>query len=109
MSNISKTQKNLKKKLSLDDYMHLDEQESRDVVVSNAGESSETDHARETSSAKQTEQSAGSKIKATYYLTEDDHSALTHIYIKRLQNKQKTDRSALIGEAIRLLYDKEIA
>jgi hypothetical protein len=51
----------------------------------------------------------GAKIKVTYYLSEDDYSALTHVYIKRLQDRKKTDRSALIGEAIRLLYEKEMS
>ena len=109
MDNISKAQKNLKKKLSLDDYVQLEEQGCHlngqiQVHEEITGQSSKS------SAEKKTEQVVGgSKIKATYYLTEDDHSALTHVYIKRLQNKQKTDRSALISEAIRLLYKKEMA
>jgi hypothetical protein len=108
MSNISKAEKNLKKKLSLDDYMLAEEQEY--------GQGSETDlqaaaieKTCKSVAVKKDEQHLGSqKIKATYYLSEDDHSALTNVYIRRLQNKQKTDRSALISEAIRLLYKKEI-
>lgn len=109
MSNISKAQKNLKKKLSLDDYMLIDEQEHRpDGHMQEVKSVADTNKRSETE--KSVEQvSVSSKIKATYYLTEDDHSALTHVYIKRLQNKQKTDRSALISEAIRLLYKKEMA
>lgn len=106
MSNISKAERNLKKKLSLDDYIQIEEQQApqgqtyiSDVVVEKpAGLSSQ----------KNFEQSANQKIKATYYLSEDDHSALTNVYIRRLQNKQKTDRSALISEAIRMLYKKEM-
>jgi len=48
------------------------------------------------------------KIKATYYLSQEDNQALIDIYIKRLQSKSKTDKSALIAEAINLLYQKEM-
>lgn len=47
------------------------------------------------------------KIKATYYLTKEDNKVLTDIYIKRLQADNKTDKSALISEAIKLLYKRE--
>lgn len=106
MSNISKAEKNLKKKLSLDDYMQNDvQQEPR-------GQTHIPDAIVEKSAApivqQKSEQSASQKIKATYYLSEEDHGALTDVYIKRLQNKQKTDRSALVSEAIRLLYKQEM-
>ena len=48
------------------------------------------------------------KIKATFYLSDADNQALTDMYIKRLQEKNKTDKSALIAEAIRLLYKREM-
>ena len=109
MNNISKAQKNLKKKLSLDDYMQVEEQQQStqnnvQIKEAHSGASNVPDVEK-----KSEQVTASAKIKATYYLTEDDHSALTHVYIKRLQNKQKTDRSALISEAIRLLYTKEMA
>ena len=105
MDNISKAQKNLKKKLSLDDYVQGQERGlyvREQVLV-------QSDKSDSDASSKAEQTIGSSKIKATYYLTEDDHSALTHVYIKRLQNKQKTDRSALISEAIRLLYKNEMA
>ena len=106
MDNISKAQKNLKKKLSLDDYAQIGELEQH----GNSQVQVQADNNSTLNAEKKSDQITGSsKIKATYYLTEDDHSALTHVYIKRLQNKQKTDRSALISEAIRLLYKKEMA
>lgn len=49
-----------------------------------------------------------SKIKATYYLTAQDYQALTQVYINRLQSNTKTDKSSLIGEAIKLLYQNEL-
>lgn len=88
--------------------MQSQEQETElhsQVTVQDAGEESSQGVTEKKSSSA----AASSKIKATYYLSEDDHSALTHVYIKRLQNKQKTDRSALISEAIRLLYKQEMA
>jgi len=105
MSNISKTQKNLKQKLSLSDYGRIEQREDYDAEETVA-------HAKpavRANAATLAQEQSSSKIKATYYLSEDDYSALTHVYIKRLQDKKKTDRSALIGEAIRLLYEKEMA
>jgi hypothetical protein len=106
MSNISKTEKNLKKKLSLDDYVNHEEQQAPrgQVHIQDA-----IDQCPGSVVEKNCEQLLqAQKIKVTYYLSEDDHSALTNVYIKRLQNRQKTDRSALVSEAIRLLYKKEI-
>ncbi|HML18988.1 MAG TPA: hypothetical protein PKD74_00220 [Candidatus Dependentiae bacterium] len=105
MSNISKTQKNLKQKLSLSDYGRIEQREDYDTEETVA----HTKPAVRANAATLAQEQASSKIKATYYLSEDDYSALTHVYIKRLQDKKKTDRSALIGEAIRLLYEKEMA
>lgn len=106
MSNISKAEKNLKRKLSLDDYRPTDDQQAP------VGQTYITDSAVSEQTAPEVptvpEKISVAKIKATYYLSEEDHSALTGLYIKRLQNKQKTDRSALVSEAIRLLYKEEM-
>lgn len=48
------------------------------------------------------------KLKTTLYMAEADEHLLDEIFIKRLRNRNKTDRSALICEAIRLLYEKEL-
>lgn len=48
------------------------------------------------------------KTKATLYMSEQDEKLLLEVFIKRLQSRKKTDRSALICEGIRLLYEKEI-
>ncbi len=47
------------------------------------------------------------KIKVTHYLSEEDNDRLTSMYIKRLQEKKKVDKSALISQAIQLLFKKE--
>lgn len=48
------------------------------------------------------------KAKATVYMTEEDEVMLNEVFIKRLRNRRKTDKSALLCEGIRLLYEKEI-
>lgn len=48
------------------------------------------------------------KTKTTIYMSEEDENLLNEIFIKRLREKNKTDRSALLCEGIRLLYEKEI-
>ena len=48
------------------------------------------------------------KAKTTIYMTEEDETQLNEIFIKRLRERRKTDKSALLCEGIRLLYEKEI-
>jgi hypothetical protein len=49
------------------------------------------------------------KAKTTIYMSEEDERMLNEIFIKRLRKKKKTDRSALLCEGIRLLYQIEVA
>ena len=104
MSNISKAEKKLKKKLSFDDYVHSEQQ----APCGQTNIQDAIEQCQPAATPRNVEDSAA-KIKVTYYLSEEDHGALTDVYIKRLKSKQKTDRSALVSEAIRLLYKKEIA
>ena len=146
MSNISQASKDLKKKLSFNDYNSPAQQSAVKPVDQSASEpannpndkniptcqpagmpsnqnaiTSQTveshdgisdiparHHAGKSDHKKHDQRIPTQKIKATYYLSEDDNQALTDIYIKRLQNKNKTDKSALIAEAIRLLYKREM-
>jgi hypothetical protein len=57
---------------------------------------------------KEKETEAIKKAKATVYMTEKDETLLNEIFIKRLRDRRKTDKSALLCEGIRLLYEKEI-
>lgn len=41
-------------------------------------------------------------------MSEEDEDLLNEIFIKRLRNRNKTDKSSLICEGIRLLYEKEV-
>ncbi len=51
---------------------------------------------------------ANKKSKTTVYMSEEDEDLLNEIFIKRLRNRNKTDKSSLICEGIRLLYEKEV-
>lgn len=51
---------------------------------------------------------APKKTKTTIYMPEDVEMLLNEIFIKRLRERRKTDKSALICEGIRLLYDMEM-
>lgn len=46
------------------------------------------------------------KNKLTLYLTEEEQKLFDEIYIERLKQKRKTDRSMLFAEAIKLLHEK---
>ncbi len=48
------------------------------------------------------------KAKTTVYMSEEDEILLDEIFIKRLRDRNKTDRSTLLCEGIRLLYEKEV-
>lgn len=48
------------------------------------------------------------KAKTTVYMTEEEETMLNELFIKRLREKRKTDKSALLCEGIRLLFKKEI-
>lgn len=48
------------------------------------------------------------KSKTTVYMTEEEETLLNELFIKRLREKRKTDKSALFCEGIRLLFEKEI-
>lgn len=48
------------------------------------------------------------KTKTTLYMSENDEKLLDEVFIKRLRDRNKTDRSSLLCEGIRLLYEKEI-
>lgn len=48
------------------------------------------------------------KAKTTVYMTDEEETMLNELFIKRLRNKKKTDKSALLCEGIRLLFEKEI-
>ena len=48
------------------------------------------------------------KAKATIYMSEEDEFFLNEVFIKRLRERNKTDKSTLLCEGIRLLYRKEI-
>ena len=48
------------------------------------------------------------KAKTTVYMTDEDEILLNELLIKRLRERRKTDKSALLSEGIRLLFEKEI-
>ena len=47
------------------------------------------------------------KTRTTVYFPESEYRMLNEIYTRRLLSDQKKDKSALICEAIRLLYKKD--
>lgn len=48
------------------------------------------------------------KAKTTVYMTDEEETLLNELFIKRLREKRKTDKSALLCEGIKLLFEKEI-
>lgn len=41
-------------------------------------------------------------------MTEEEEDLLNELFIKRIRERNKTDKSALFCEGIRLLFEKEI-
>lgn len=125
MSNLSRTSKKLKKKLSFADYSKPVNQHDVKIVDQLNCAPVEQHTSKPTyqqqvptgttvschTSKKDNPQPANTTcrtVKATYYLTAQENDALTEIYIKRMQEKNKTDKSALIGKAIQLLHKQEM-
>ena len=54
------------------------------------------------------EAEAPKKAKTTVYMTEEEEMMLNELFIKRLRGKRKTDKSALLCEGIKLLFEREI-
>jgi hypothetical protein len=48
------------------------------------------------------------KAKTTVYMTEEQEALLNELFIKRIRDRNKTDKSALLCEGIKLLFEKEI-
>lgn len=48
------------------------------------------------------------KLKTSVYISKEDEKLLDEVFIKRLRDRKKTDRSTLLCEGIRLLYEKEL-
>ncbi len=48
------------------------------------------------------------KFKSSVYLSETENRMVNELYAKRLLSDNKTDKSALICEAIHLLYQAEM-
>lgn len=47
------------------------------------------------------------KVKVSAYLTEEAEKALAELYTTRYMKDRKTDRSAIVSEAILAFYEKE--
>ncbi|MCH9631548.1 MAG: hypothetical protein S4CHLAM37_15710 [Chlamydiia bacterium] len=60
-------------------------------------------------SKKSASRRSSKKNKLTLYLTEEEEKLFNEIYIKRLQENRKTDRSTIFAEAVKLLYKHEVA
>lgn len=91
MSQISDAEKHLLEKMSFKDYTKPQEKTSKKALVSQ-------------SSSRRNQK----KTKLTLYLTEDEETLFNEIYIKRLKEGKKTDRSTLFSEAVKLLYKQEL-
>jgi len=55
-----------------------------------------------------TKNDSAKKAKTTVYMTEEEETFLNELFIKRLRERKKTDKSALFCEGIKLLFEKEL-
>ncbi len=120
MSNISKISTDIKKKLSFKDYDLPPNQES-DKELSQQIDMPTTQNMAPKQDLRQEDKPAkchaaketcrhrdiSAKTKSTFYLNSEAEQQFTDIYINRLKSDRKIDRSALICEAIKLLFKNE--
>lgn len=117
MSNIKRTTTDIKKKLSFQDYGKPIEQQEGALSNQNGTNTERlfagnTDHQQnnnrvESHASIPPKHNNAAKSKATYYIGHEERAMITEIYIKKLKKFGKADRSALICQAIRLLYERE--
>ena len=117
MSRISRTSANIKKKLSFGDYGKPAKQQTSKKVKQAAAKPvkqkavkqvvQHTSEPVQQLAAKPASQPAGNKMKATYYLGSEEIKMMTNMYIDRLRKYNKADKSSIICEAIRTLYERE--
>lgn len=120
MSNISKTSANIKKKLSLNDYRKPASQQAskptqpRTVTPARKHASPNKPVSKPVDvpvpqpvSTPAQRQKADTKMKATFYLGEQENKMLTQLFINSLKRNAKIDKSALVCTAIRMLYERD--
>src|SRR5437868_13375153 len=109
MDVLSKVSDNIKKKLTLQDYVSLnnktESQHGGILAKQQDGKATQQPDSSPPEAPLQ-DSRAATKVKVTYYLTKEDNQRLTNIYIKNLQLGKKIDKSALIAAAIQLLAKK---
>ena len=95
-----------KKRVSFDDYgkdaEHIEE--AAEATIKTV-ESQKTKPAQ--SEVKSTERRYAKKQAITIHLLEEEIDTLEDINYFRRKNRIKTDRSTIVGDALRLLYDRE--
>ena len=64
--------------------------------------------AEEISNPVESNERLNKKVKVSVYLTEEAENALAELYITRYRKDRKTDRSAIVSEAIQMMYDREL-
>lgn len=129
MSNMGKTSADIKKKLSLNDYNkpayqqdvasimvdHHQQTDNSIPVEQHASTSTPAHHQNGTSamvnqyastSVPVNKRAEVNKIKATYYLGQQENYMLTQLFVQSINSNKKSDKSALVCQAIRLLYDQ---
>lgn len=120
MSNIKRASANIKKKLTLQDYRHQASQQESKPVVKQTGMPVHKHAGNKRPASKPADlpvpqqavvpvkrQQPVSKMKATFYLGEQENKMLTQLFINSLRRSNKVDKSALVCQAIRLLYERD--
>lgn len=108
MSNLNNTSDKIKKKLSLQDYKQSADKADAIAIQEDTIKQISPDmmvqHVeQQTNSEKSTD-----KKKATFYLGRDEIEMLMKMYIDELKKTQRSDKSALVCRAIRLLYEQHV-
>ncbi len=109
MNKIDKTSERLKKKMSFEDYgkpSSTAKKENDSKTACQLG--AQTDKSHTPAPIKEKPTTSTSKKKVTFYLDSQSEDFLTDVFISRLQSRNKSDKSALICEAIELLHKKEL-
>lgn len=108
MSKIQETTNKMKKKMSFNDYQkpELQQLAGKDAIQQTSIPASHNAVIHEDLNDVIADENP--KNKVTFYLDEDTQDKLEEIIYQRKRQRRKTTKSALVCEALNMLYKKEI-
>lgn len=100
MSGIQDAKQKIKKKMTLGDYEKSETRQNKAKEIPLPKD-------KKTPTVTQKQELEAKKIRSTIYFSETDNELINEIYIQRMREGRKVNRSDIISEAIQYFFQKE--